>query len=75
MYRVTGFLQTTVIRGNRSVGRTSIKGHAPQTINQFDFLKTVPYVKIHNRDFANQKSKISGRYDEFERCKNRHDYT
>jgi len=29
----------------------------------------------YKQDFANQKSKISGRYEAFERCKNRHDYT
>jgi len=29
----------------------------------------------YKQDFANKKSKISGRYDEFEHCKNRHDCT
>jgi len=29
----------------------------------------------YKQDFANQKSNISGQYEAFERCKNRHDYT
>jgi len=29
----------------------------------------------YEQDFINQKSKISGRYEAFEGCKNKHDYT